>query len=233
MDPQPPPNAPAPPPSEVVLKSRGRYHIIWGVGITSLLLFLVVALLFPVVLRSQRGARETIAVCNAREIHKALFEFHIEYGSYPNPDTIPSVIARTGTTLPLGKRSSNDYFRQLIAMGADERMFYSASKNFRPSNRRVDGGEALKKGEGGFAYVVGLSEDDNPSLPLVIGPVVPGKKRFDPKPFGKRIVALRIDGSATSLTLRADGKIALGGGKVIDPANPMWNGKPITIAWPE
>lgn len=230
---QPPPNAPAPPPSEAALKSRRRYHIIWGVGIASLLLFFVVGLLSPIVLRSRKGSAENISVNNAREIHKALFEFHVEYGSYPNPHTIPSVIARTGTTLPLGTKSSNDYFRQLIAMGADERMFYSASKKFRPSDRRVHGGEALKKGEGGFAYIVGLSEYDNSSLPLVIGPVAPGKKRFDPKPFGKRIVALRIDGSATCLTLRKDGKIALGGGKFLDPAFPMWDGKPITIVWPE
>ena len=233
MDTQPPPNAPAPPPSVAALRSRRSYRIIWGVGIGSLLLFLVVAWIIPNVIRSQRGSAENISVNNAREIHKALFEFHVEYGSYPNPHTIPSVIARTGTTLPLGTKSSNDYFRQLIAMGADERMFYSASTKFRPSDRRVHGGEALKEGEGGFAYIVGLTEDDNPSLPLVIGPVVPGKKRFDPKPFGKRIVALRIDGSATCLRLREDGKIALGGGSVLDPAFPMWEGKPITIAWPE
>lgn len=91
----------------------------------------------------------------------------------------------------------------------------------------------MKKGEGGFAYVVGMSEADGIDAPLVIAPVIPGKKLFDPKAFNKKIVILRIDGSAKSLTLRADGKIALGGGKVLDPANPMWNGKPITIAWPE
>jgi hypothetical protein len=200
-------------------------------GVVPLLLFFLSA---PLVFRSRKKAEQTEAVNNARELHKALYEFHVEYGSYPSPSTIPLVIENTRTTLALGTKSSNDYFRQLIAAGvSDERMFYSGSKKFRRPDGHINGGEALKKGEVGFAYIVGISDVDGSGAPLVIGPIIPGKKRFDPKPFQGKVVVLRVDGSATSLTLRKDGWIALGGGWGIDPANPEWYGKPITIAWPE
>jgi len=196
-------------------------------GLVPLLLFLAAGLTAPFVLRARKKPYQTYAVNNARNIHKALSEFQAKYGSYPSPETIPLVIKETGTTLSLGTKSSNDFFRQLIATGVDERNFESGSKKFRYV------GKELKKGEGGFAYIVGMTEADSLKAPLVIAPVIPGKKLFDPEPFDKKVVMLRIDGSATSLTLRKDGKIVLGGGKVIDPANPMWNGKPITISWPE
>lgn len=186
---QPPPNAPAPPPSEAARRSRKWYRIIWGIGA-------------------------------------------IEYGSYPNAFTIPLVIEATGTTLPLGTTSSNDYLRQLIATGADERWFRSGSKKFRHSDGRVDGAEALKKGECGFAYIVGLDETDGSSAPLVIAPVIPGKKKLDAKEFKGAVVVLRMDGSVTSIKLRKDGTFVIDG-TLVDPAHPEWKGKPFTIAWPE
>jgi hypothetical protein len=51
--------------------------------------------------------------------------------------------------------------------------------------------------------------------------------------FDGKAVILRLDDSAYSYLIRKDGKIAFGGGVVLDPASPMWNGKPLTIAWPE
>ena len=66
-----------------------------------------------------------------------------------------------------------------------------------------------------------------------IAPVIPGSNRFDPEPFKGKAVVLRIDGSAISYPITKDGKIDMGGGIYFDPAKPMWNGKPLTIAWPE
>lgn len=234
MDPLPPSNALAPPPSEAALKSRRSYRIIWGLGIGSLLLFLVVGLASPPVLRSPKDAGKNEAVNNAREIHKALFEFGVEYGEFPSASTIPKVQAETSTTMPLGTISSNAYFRQLLAMGlGNEKMFYAGSRKFRRPDDLFDGPKALQKGEGGFAYVVGLSTSENSSTPLLIAPVIPGAKQFDPEPFEGKAVVLRIDGSADSYPIRKDGKIDLGKGDLLDPAKPEWNGKPLTIAWPE
>lgn len=181
----------------------------------------------------RKDPNRTEAVNNAREIYNVLWDFRSKYGRFPGPGTIDEVRLSTGNSIPLGADSSNAFLRQIVANGADERMFYSGSKKFRRPDRRVDGKHALEKGECGFAYVVGIRMWDNPSMPVLIGPVVPGEKRFDSEAFNKKAVMLRMDGSATSLTINKHGHIALGGGKSIDPAKPEWEGIPLTIAWPE
>lgn len=171
---------------------------------------------------------------NAWQAHECLIEFAVEYGTFPNASTISRVRGDTGTLLYLGTKSSNDYLRQILARGkGDERMFEGGSRRFFMSDGQMDGAEALKRGECGFAYVVGLSTSDDPTTPLLIAPVIPVSNRFDPEPFDHKVVILRIDGSAISYPIMKDGKIDMGGGVHLDPAKPMWNGKPITIAWPE
>jgi len=175
-----------------------------------------------------------MAANNAREIHKALFDFDVEYGEFPSASSIPKVQVDSSTTMPLGTTSSNAYFRQLLAMGVgNEKMFYTGSGKFRKPDDLYDGARALQKGECGFAYVVGLSTSENTSTPLLIAPVIPCTKQFDQEAFKGKVVVLRIDGSAVSYPIRKDGKIDLGKGDLLDPAKPEWNGKPLTIAWPE
>lgn len=232
---QPPPNAPAPPPSIQAVKSRNRYRILWIFSVISFVV--VVAFSRPITWDSRRMnalARAHEASNNFGEVHRALFEFDVEYGSFPNAATVRGVRDATGSTIRLGGTSSNDYFRQLLAQGlGDEKIFYAPGELFRKPDGRITGVEALEKGECGVAYVVGLSISDDSSMPLVMAPVLPYGKGFNPKPFRGNVVILRIDGSATSYPIRKDGKIDLGGGAILDPAAPMWKGKPLTIAWPE
>lgn len=197
---------------------------------------LAAPLIVPQVLYTQRrgpcGAR--MAVNNVRQVHQALFEFDVEYGNFPDAATIPKVQGDTSTTMPLGTITSNDYFRQLLALGlGNEAMFYAGSGKFGKPDDLFSGAKALQKGECGFAYVMGLSTSNDSSMPLVMGPVIPGSRRFDPEPLKGKAVILRIDGSAISYPIMKDGKIDMGGGVHLDPARPMWNGKPLTIAWPE
>jgi len=173
------------------------------------------------------------AVNNAREVHKELWSFMEMHGRFPSPETIEEVRKSTDNSIPLGTVSSNDYLRQLVVNGADERIFYSGSKRFRRPDGRVNGQYALEKGECGFAYVVGIQASDDLSMPVLIGPVIPGEKRFDSDAFNRKVALLRLDGSVVMTVINIHGHIALGGGKSIDPANPQWNGKPLTIAWPE
>jgi len=226
-------DTPDSPPEEHAMKAPAKFRWWRVLIVTSVILVPLGFLTCPPVRGCRKDPNRTEAVNNAREVHKALWGFMEKYGRLPSPETIEEVRKSTGTTIPLGTASSNDYLRQLIAAGADERMFYSGSKKFRRSDGRVDGKHALEKGECGFAYVVGIGMSDNPSMPVLMGPVIPGEKRFDPKPFDKKVVLLRLDGSATSLTINIHGHIALGGGKSIDPANPEWEGMPINIVWPE
>ena len=175
------------------------------------------------------------AVNNARQIGMALFEFETEYGKFPDSSTIEAVRKNTGTVLPLGTKNSNDYFRQLI--GADmtqyEPMFYAKVKGARKPDGLTDPTHALTKGEVGFTYLAGLSIVGNPSRPLVVAPMIPGTDRFDPKPFEGKAVLLRMDNSVTSLPIQKDGHVLLYGKNLFDPTNPIWDGKPPVIVWPD
>lgn len=192
-------------------------------------------LLAPLVLRSPRGADQTEAVNNARQIGLALFEFETEYGRFPDATTVAAVKGKTGTLLPLGTKSSNDFFRQLLASGIamGEPMFYAKSRDTLKPDGLMAGSQALEKGECGFTYFLGATMGDTFGRPLIVAPMIPGTDRFDPKPFEGRAVLLRLDNSAISLPIDKDGHVILNGRNLMDPHHPIWDGHAPVIAWPE
>ena len=177
----------------------------------------------PMVMRQRKKADQTEAVNNAREIHKALFEFDVEYGSFPDRETPAQV--REATESPLaqaGGTTSNDYFRQLLAQGlGNEKMFYAKTADSKkPDDIYNTAAKALAPGEVGFGYILdnttAFSTSNNSSIPIVVTPLAKGSsENFDPEPFDKKAVVLRIDGSATSLTINVNKKVAMGGGKTL------------------
>jgi type II secretory pathway pseudopilin PulG len=236
MLPQPPPNAPAPPPSEAAILSQKKWKWLWVVGVGSIIIIVLAVLTAPLTLRSRKKADQTEAVSNARQIGLALSEFQNEYWAYPNAGTIAAVQKATGTTLNLGTKTSNDFFRQLI--GGDftqsENMFYAPKiPGVRKPNDNITGVEALKKGECGFAYFLGARLTDNPRRPLAAAPMIPGTDQFDPKAYEGKAVVLRMDNSVTSFNIDKDGHIQIEGKLFMDPTNPIWDGHPPLIVWPE
>lgn len=232
MLPQPPPDAPAPPPSEAALRSRRKFRWVWIVGVISIL-GLAVAPMF--IRRKRTSCGPTEQVHNARQIGLALYEFEVEYGKFPDATTIAAVRSKTGSLMPLGTKSSNDYFRQLMAGGIamSEAMFYAKGRGTHKPDGLMNGSQALAKGECGFTYLSGLSSKGNPSRPIIVAPMIPGTDRFDPKPFEGKAVLLRLDNSVTSLPIDKNGHVIVGGKNLFDPSNPIWDGKPPVIAWPE
>ena len=234
MLPQPPPYAAAPPPSEAALRSRRNWWWLLGVGLTSIATLLV--LTAPLTLRSRKIFDYTEAVSNARQIGIALLEFSNEYGAFPNADTVIVVQNATGTKLALGTKSSNDFFRQLIGAGltSSEQMFYAQKiPGVRKPDDVITGVEALKKGECGFAYLLGARLTDNPRRPLAAAPMIPGTDRFDAKAYKGKAVVLRMDNSVTSFNIDTDGHIQIEGKLFMDPTNPIWDGHPPMIVWPD
>ena len=165
----------------------------------------------------------------------ALFEFETEYGKFPDASTIDAVKKETGTILPFGTKTSNDFFRQLIGSGIaqSEPMFHARIKGANKPDGRMDAGNALAKGEVGFTYLAGLSSKGNPSRPLIVTPMIPGTDRFDPEPFNGKAVVLKMDNSVTSLPIQKDGHVLVNGKNLFDPTNPIWDGKPPVIVWPD
>ncbi len=233
--PQPLPDAPPPPPSEAEVLSQRKWTWLKGVGVGSILL-VVVGLMMPLTLRSRKKSDQTEAVSNARQIGLALYEFEQEYGRYPNAGTIPLVRAKTLTDLDFGTTSSNEFFRQLIASGitSSEKMFYAKITGVKRPDDVITKGQALKKGECGFAYLAGLSAAGNPSRPLVVTPLIPGTDRFDLKRFDGKAIILRMDNSVTSMSIGKDGTVMLLGKNLLDPTNPVWGASDrFVIAWPD
>ena len=171
MLPQPPADAPAPSPSEEALQSRRWWKWLWIVS----LLPIVILLAWPLFVRSRKRTVCDITedINNARRIGIVLFEFHEEYGSYPDITTIAAVQSKTGTHLALGDKTSNDFFRQLLAAGMtkSESMFYFKTKGIHRPDGKIDGASALAKSECGFTYFLGATKDTNPSRPLVVAPM--------------------------------------------------------------
>ena len=180
-------------------------------------------------------ADQTEAVCNARQIGLALFEFQQEYGSFPDAGTIAKVRQKTGADLKPGTKSSDDFFRQLFAseITLNETMFYSHYASVRRPDNLFTGPDALGKGECGFTYFLGATITSNPRRPLVVTPMIPGTDRFDPNPFGGKAVILRADNTVNSLKIDKAGHVILDGRNLMDPKHPIWEGNPAAIAWPE
>jgi hypothetical protein len=182
-----------------------------------------------------KNPTQTEAVTNARQIGLALFEFQREYGSMPDTGTIEKVRQKTGTDLKLGTKSSNDFFRQLLAANitGSELIFYAKVSGTSKPDSVFIGAKALEKGECGFTYLTGVFDGCDPGRPVIVAPMIPGTDRFDPKPFAGKAVVLRADNSVTSLTIDNHGHAIFEGENLMDPAHPVWQGKPPVIAWPD
>jgi hypothetical protein len=161
--PQPPPDAPEPPPGKEAIASHRKALAIGLVGLATLLLLAIPALNL---MESAPATPLVMAMNNIRQIGIALFEFDAEYGRFPDASTIASVKSDTKTPLDLDDSSSNKIFRQLLAWGVkSEKPFWAKTAGSRKMPDDVFGSNAtaLKPGECGFAYIAGLASWGDPS----------------------------------------------------------------------
>lgn len=207
----------------------------YGVGITAALFAVVMAVAPILVNRGGRGHDMPEAVSNLRQIGIALFAFQSEYDKMPDFETIAKVRESTGSSLPMGKKSSNDFFRQLFATGIceSEQMFYARIPGVHRPDSQISETKALEKGECGFTYFLGAIKDCNPARPIAVVPMIPGTDRFDPEPFEGKAVVLRVDNSVNVLVIDKHGHAIFEGKNLMDPSQPIWEGKPPAIAWPD
>jgi hypothetical protein len=230
MLPQPPPDAAAPPPSEAALRSRRQWLWILIAGL------LVVLCVFC--LRAFNGIRGHDSwerpFKSAQRLGLTLFEFENEFGKPPDATTVAAV-REPGTSIPLGTKTSNDFFRQLIAAGFEqnERLFSTPSRGGREADNRVDGTHALEKGECGFSYLIGPRFNFGTPQPIVVTPLITGTDRFDPTLFDGWAIILWTDNSVKKLPIDKHGHVMHLGKHLLDPSNPVWAGRPPVIAWPE
>lgn len=239
---------PAPIPAHFLHRSKPDWAKRVALGIVfASLLFLIVILMLPMVVRTGCGNRsdQVEAVSNARQIGLALLEFETEYGTYPSDATAALVTkSHPDHGFDLSGKSSNAMFRQLLAAGMfrqlmaagftqNEWVFYAKVKNARKADGNILPGKALEKGEVGFAYISGLSSKEDPVTPILLAPMIPGTTRFDPKPFKGKAVVLHTDLSVRSYEIKSDGHIYDKGIRLLSPKHPIWKGKKPDIRYPE
>lgn len=232
---------PALPPDPALLNRQPKWFktVFYGVIVASILFFLAL-LTAPITLRARKKADQTEATSNARQIGIALLEFETEYGAFPSAATQAQVSMNFPTSDVKGSvgADSNGFFKQLFEAGLteSEAMFYAKVMN----SRRPDGdistnAKALEKGEVGFAYISGLSSEDDPNTPIVLTPIIPGTTKFDPKGFqgyGNAVV-LFTDNSVHSYKIQKDGRIYDKGIDLLSSKHPIWKGKKPDIRYPE
>jgi type II secretory pathway pseudopilin PulG len=202
-------------------------------------LIIILGVIAIVVLRidaRQRKANQAEAFSNVRSFSLALYQFEIDYGSYPNDATVSDVTKSfPAHGYDLTGKSSNAAFRQLLAAGIvpTEHPFYAKIKGSIKPDGNILPKQALKKGEVGFAYISGLSTAGNPSTPLVLTPLIPGTTKFDSKPFKGKAIILHIDSSVRTYDIHEDGNIYDKGINILSPEHPIWKGKAPDIRYPE
>ena len=214
---------------------RKKFRWLTVLGVVVLVVALA-GLASPVILRSRRPADRTEALNNIRQVGMSLFEFDAEYDKFPDASTIAAVKQNTNTELDLGSSSSNQIFRQLLAVGLkSEKPFWCKSDwSKKKPDQIFTPGKALQAGEVGFAYIAGLKSSDVSETPLVVAPLIPGTTRFDPKPFQGKAIVLRLDNSAIAMNIREDnGEVWLNGMNLFDSRQPFWKGKAPDIKWAE
>ncbi|OYV00314.1 MAG: hypothetical protein CFE26_24150 [Verrucomicrobiales bacterium VVV1] len=235
--PQPPPGVPAPPPGEQARKSRRKFRWIIGLGLGSLVLLGLWEVVTSMLLTSRKSPNLVTATSNARQIGQALLEFENQYSKFPDATTAALVQAETGSTWTLSEATSNDLFQQLIVSGIalSEEIFYAKT----PWTRKADNlftteSQALATRECSFAYIAGLSAKDDPSTPICVTPLEPGKLTFDRNSIeGNRAIILCVDQRCLILPIDPSGRAILNGMDLFDPRQPFWHGKAPNVKWPK
>ncbi len=206
--------------------------MLFGIPIAFVLL---IAIMVPLIQNNMRSASRVHALSNLRVIGHVLLEFESQYGRFPDASTLPLIKAQDRTGLIFGTKTSNDYFRQLLAtVTKAEKIFFAdiLTRTFYPDDI-TEGSKALEKDECSFSYIPGLSSTSPLGTPVVVTPLVPGTQKFDPKPFGKMATVLFTDGSVQALPIDKNGDVILNGMNLFDPRQPFWRGKAPDIKYPE
>lgn len=216
-----------------------------GFTLVELLVVIVIiaslaSLSVPMIIRQKKQADKATAISNAGQLYYAFISFDEDYGKFPDSETQKDV----QTNFPDAKQtadanSSNGYFRQFFMAGLveSEDIFYVKDGLAKRGDGVINGTECLKARENGFGYILdgikGLSTAGNSARAIVATPLK-ADGTFNPDPFDKKAVVLRVDKSVSVLNINTTGEAILPGGKKLLQAGPdtIWEGTTPTMVKP-
>lgn len=189
---------------------------------------------FQQVLAAQKMKfRQTLAISKARQIGLALWEFETEFGDFPNEETVADVKEISETKAEIKAATANDCFFQLIAAKLLQNDSLFAMEEHGAPEPRGNRKPGEKVDECFFAYIAHGNSSGLPGRPLVVAPLVAGKRVFDPQLLGGKAIVLCLDLSVRSFPIEADGRVLIDGKDLFDPEQPFWQGKIPIVKWPE
>jgi len=222
-------------------------------GFTLVELLVVIAIIValaglatPAILKQIKEAHLVQATSNARQVYTLLMQFGQDWDTFPDDTTALRIADYADPNGPTGftGTNSNAQFRQLIAGGyvKSEDIFYTKGPVTTKPDNSMTGAEGLKAGEVGFGYVLidakAQSSSGNAGAPVLLTPLkataTTTTADFDPEIFNQKAVVLRLDGSAMSERLTADGKVFVGAKKDLLAKGPesVYGAKTPTINLP-
>ncbi len=171
---------------------------------------------------------QVVALNNGKSLMLELNDFASEYGSFPDRETAKMVRRNTDTNLDLDGDTANAYFRQLIAAGIakSERPFFARTPySLRQPDDNLQGPEALKAGEVGFAYVMDgnkAMDFNEPNRIIAVTPLLNATAtgEFDPEPCKGHAVLVYLDCSTKSLAITKDHQVMPTSGKTLLETGP-------------
>lgn len=183
------------------------------------------------ILGSRDKAQQARAVQQAKQIGIALFTFENDRGKLPAEGTVEEIqkLAKDGVTV--AAKSANDCFFQLVVAGyLEDVKVFSLDRN----QPRVPAVALKKIDHCFFAYLPSKGFSEDSARPLVVAPLVAGKKTFDPKPLGGKAVVMLTDLSVRLMEIDDAGQVKINGRDLFDPAQPYWrkDEEPV-VKWPE
>ncbi len=183
-------------------------------------------------LKGQKAKGQQMKVVqHAKQIGFALFQFDADYGRWPGEKSAEELNKETNGEAQVAADSSNDCFFQLISGG-----YVDNPELFAPDRKDQAGAKKDKPNKLEhcfFSYISGGSSANPAAQPLVMAPLIKGKKTFDPKPLNGKAVVLLIDMSVHVMDINEEGRVMIDGKDLFDPKQPYWNGKEPTVKWPE
>jgi hypothetical protein len=186
------------------------------VGAILVVLIALVLIGWGMIRRALQRAAMAEAMNNIRSIKFALDGFATDFdGRYPDVET--SLLVKEAG---IGTRFSNDYFRQLFLSGetGSESLFWVKGSRITskrgPDDRVSAGGKRgasliLQPGDCHWAYMTDQTNKSNPARALLLDPFLPGTTEFDPDLWDRKVIVVRVDGSAKSLRMRVSDNKAL------------------------
>jgi hypothetical protein len=183
---------------------------------------IAVLLAVPLVVKQRKAADRARALNCLRCLSCCLMEFEFRYGAFPSPE-VRRVYPEVFKNIRPGDHS-NQWLGMLIAGGIvdSEEVFYA--KGGSPVDRKPDNifdtpESLLAPGECGFGYV--MLQDGKPlssspqfqSCPVLVAPLAAGSggkdPRFNPRPYDRRAIYLRVDMATFDAPVGPDGRVLL------------------------